>query len=281
SARSRRSCLRSDLKTARKVLSTIKAANHPIGVELQHAIVTEALKKKIRHRERCRVTQARQRERQLELEADIQHAIERLWKEIEDLEAKCNDPSRLPASPTPWGVVGDYFRHFNYFLARPGTGYDAASEFLRGIMAPDVVDGSVCGVDARSENWRRFALYFGNAHIELRGMKMPSQHTLVADITTTVTVTWNTLQFAFPHLNSDAKGGTQGGAWSPIASRIIGRQLLAHGSMHFGWDDTSDKVVRFQMRMDLLTPMLNLLGNLEDVLLVFSKASITPDDTFV
>ncbi|KAE8968258.1 hypothetical protein PR001_g27850 [Phytophthora rubi] len=279
--RSRSVRLTSDLKTANKIIASIKAANHPIGLELQNAIVAEALRKKIRHRERCRVNQARYRKRQLKAEADVQNGIARLRNEIEHLQSRCNDLSGVPTSRTAWGVTGDYIRHFNYFSAHPGPRYDGASKFLREIMAPDVVDGSSSGGDTQIETWRRFALYFGDVHVELRGMKIPSDDTLVASTMTTVTITRNTLRYAFPHLNSDGDAGTQGGDWSPIASRILGQRLVVHGSVLFGWDNTSNKVVRFQTQSNLLTPMLNLLGNLEDVSFIFSKALITPDCKFI
>ncbi|KAE8996711.1 hypothetical protein PR003_g4867 [Phytophthora rubi] len=276
---SRPVCLSSDQKTANKVIASIKAANHPIGIELQNAVVAEALRKKIRHRERCRVNQARYRKRKHKSQVDVQNGIARLWDEIKDLQSRCNDLSGVPASRTPWGVAGDYFRHFNYFLAHARSQY--ASKFFHDIMAPDVVDGSPSGGDTQIETWRCFALYFGDVHVELRGMKMPSEDTLVASTITMVTVTRNTLRYAFPHLNSDGDAGTQGGDWSPIAGRILGQRLVVHGSVLFGWDNTSNKVVRFQAQADLLTPMLKLLGNLEDVSFIFSKALITPDCRFV
>ncbi|KAG6616218.1 bZIP transcription factor 1 [Phytophthora cinnamomi] len=247
--------LPSDVKTANKIIATIKASNHPIDANLQNVIIAEALKKKIRHREHCRANQARYRAKHLKFVADTQNAIVQLRKEIEDLKSRCR--------------------------TCPGTQQEAASKFLSGIMAPDTVDGVFPGVNTQIENWRRFALFFGDTRLELRGMEMPTERDLVASTSINITLSWNTLRYAFPHMNSDGKGGTQGGDWSPIATRILGLTLVVRGSVIFGWDDTSDEVVRFHAQADLLTPLLNVLGSLADVSLFFSEALITPDGNFI
>uniref|UniRef100_H3GRH1 Uncharacterized protein n=1 Tax=Phytophthora ramorum TaxID=164328 RepID=H3GRH1_PHYRM len=149
------------------------------------------------------------------------------------------------------------------------------------MLAPDVVGAASFGVEEQIENWRLFALYFREADLELEGMSSPTPDTLVASTTTSVTLTSNTLRYAFPHLNSDGSGGTQGGVWSPLAARMLGQKLVMRGSVTFGWDDSSDKVVRLESRADVLSPMLKLLGSLEDVSSVFDNAMITPTCQFV
>ncbi|KAG6616112.1 bZIP transcription factor 1 [Phytophthora cinnamomi] len=273
--------LPSDVKTVSKVIATIQAANHPIDADLQNVMIAEALEKKIRHRERRRVNQARYRAKLAKVEIDTQIAIDHLRKEIEDLKSRCQISFRTPTFQTPWTVAADYFRHFNNFIVYPGTQHDAASIFLRRIMAPDTVDDVFPGVDTQIENWRRFAPFFGDTRLELRGMEMSSERDLVASTLANITVSWNTLRYAFPHLNSDGKGGAQGGDWSPIATKIVGQTLVVRGTVIFGWDDTSDKVVRFHAQADLLTPVLNVLGSLADVSLFFSEALITPDGNFI
>ncbi|KAF4147509.1 hypothetical protein GN958_ATG03279 [Phytophthora infestans] len=54
SGRRRASCLASDVRTVERIMASIQGADHYINAELQQAIVAEALKKKIRHRQRCR-----------------------------------------------------------------------------------------------------------------------------------------------------------------------------------------------------------------------------------
>ncbi|KAG3045478.1 hypothetical protein PI124_g24649, partial [Phytophthora idaei] len=180
SGRKRISCLSSDIKTVKSIIASIQGADHDITTELQQAIVAEALKKKIRHRERCRINQARYRQRQMLVETGIEDAIAKLRLEIKDLQTKCKGSVRLPSSPTSWALASEYFRQFNYYLSSPGTLYKMASTFLHEIMAPDVTDGLLFGVDAQLENWRLLALYFGDVRVDLKGLRTPTTDTLVA-----------------------------------------------------------------------------------------------------
>ncbi|KAL3659825.1 hypothetical protein V7S43_015127 [Phytophthora oleae] len=269
SGRKRASCLTSDLKTANQIIASIQGTNHHITAELQQAIVAEALKKKIRHRERCRINQARYRERQMKAENTIEDAITKLRSEIEDLKAKSKDSSRIPTTPTMWTLASEYFRHFNYYVSSPGALGPTASTFLHEMMAPDVLVGSLVGVEAALENWRLLTLYFEDVRMELKDMKMPASDTLVAGTTTSVSITNKTLRHAFPHLISD------GGKLSPLATRLLGERLVMKGTVLFRWDSSTDKVVKLHSQTDMLTPILNLLNSLEDVSHVFCKARIT------
>eukprot|EP00644_Phytophthora_capsici_P002019 jgi/Phyca11/575537/estExt2_Genewise1.C_PHYCAscaffold_740172 len=275
SGRKRVSCLSSDIKTANKLIASIQGANHHITPELQQTIVAEALKKKIRHRERCRINQARYRERQMKAESAIEDAIAQLNSEIKDLETKCSDTSRIPTTPTRWALASEYFRQFNYYVSSPGALGPTASKFLHEIMAPDVVVGSLFGVDAALENWRLFTHYFEDVHTELKDMKMPTSDTLIAGTTTSVTITEKTLRRAFPHLI----GGS--GNLPPLAAKLLGERLVMKGTVLFGWDSATDKVVKLHSQADMLTPTLSLLRSLEDVSCVFYKARVTPECSFI
>jgi DNA-binding transcriptional regulator GbsR (MarR family) len=273
--------LPSDLKTASELIATIKASNHSISAEMQNAIVAEALKKKIRHRERCRVNQARYRLRQQKVESNIQEAIKRLQVEIEELEAKSNGSPRPHVAPPVWAQAADYFRHFQSFASAPRRQETTASTFLHGLLSPDVVSGLTSGVEAQLKQWKMFASCFDDIRLELKGLSQTSSDTLVTRTVTTVTMTSRTLYYAFPHLNSDGEGGAKGGVWSSLAARMLDQKLVLRGSVTFGWDGTSDRIVRLQTQTDVLTPLLKLLGSLQGVSSVFDKALITPDGRFV
>ncbi|ETL79912.1 hypothetical protein L917_19540, partial [Phytophthora nicotianae] len=277
SGRKRTVCVPADLDTANKVIASIQGADHYIPADLQQAMVAEALKRKIRHRERCRVSQARYRQRQIRTESTLNDAVVKLKAEVEDLERKCKDSVCVQTTPTIWALASEYFRQFNCYVSSPGKMYKVASKFLHDIMAPNVMEGALIGVDAQVENWRLLALYFAEVHVDLKGLTMPMPNTLIATTVTSVIITNKTLRHAFPHLNSDDAGGTKGGTWSSLASRLLGRKLVMRGSVFFGWDSSSDKVVRVYSQADMVTPMLTLLGNLEDVSFVFDKARVTPE----
>ncbi|OWZ02167.1 hypothetical protein PHMEG_00026317 [Phytophthora megakarya] len=261
-------------------MASVQETSHPITDELKHVIVAEALKKRIRHRERCRISQARYRNKQHKFETDIQVAVSKLKREIEVLEAKCKGSSRFPETPTMWTIAAEYLRHFSYYVASPAMLQSKVSNFLHHIMAPDVLVGSRFGVEEQLNSWKLFALCFDDIQVEVKAMNTPNSDTLVAPTMINVTITSNTLRRAFPHLNSDGCGGTKGGSWSPLATKMLDQTLAMHGSVVFGWDNATDKVVRVQFQADLMTPMIKLLGNLSDVSYVFEKARVTPDCKF-
>lgn len=145
-------------------------------------------------------------------------------------------------------------------------------------MAPDVTDGLLCGPEALLENWGLFSLCFADSNVEVEHLKKGEvTNTVVAIITTNVTISNNTLRRLFLHLNSGGQGGAKGGKWSPLADRLRGQRLVMHGSACFYWDKTTDRVVRMETRSDLLTPLLSVLGRLEDVSRVFEHALVTPE----
>ncbi|KAF4139195.1 hypothetical protein GN958_ATG11555 [Phytophthora infestans] len=262
------------------ISENIKGANSFLTPELQHAIVADALKKKIRHRERCRINQARYRQRQVQVETDIEDAIDKLKSEIKQLENKTYSETRQPTAPTSWALASDYFRQLNYYVSSPEKLYKSAFKFIHEFMAPGAEDSSSFEADEWLKNWRLSATYFEDVHMEVKGMKTPTSDTLIAGTTTSMTITSNTLRLAFPHLNRDGVGGTKGGAWSPLASKLLGKRLVMCGSVIFRWDSSTGKAMSIHSQADMITPMIKLLGTLEDVSNAFYKARVTPDDNF-
>ncbi|KAF4147511.1 hypothetical protein GN958_ATG03281 [Phytophthora infestans] len=274
SGRRRASCLSSDLKTVRNIMASIQGADHHITAELQQAIVAEALKKKIRHRQRCRINQARYRQRQMHQENQVEGRIAKLRSEIKELESKFKNLIRPPPTPTSWALASEYFRQLNCYLSSPRTMHKIARQFLRETMAFDVIDGSLFGVNAQLENWRLFALYFTDARVDLKGLKTPTSDTLIAGTVTSLTITEKTVSLMFPHLNSDGVGGPEGGVWSPRAVRLLNQKIVMDRSVLLRWDSTTGKLSSIHSQADMISPMLELLGSLEDVSSVFYKARV-------
>ncbi|KAK1929105.1 hypothetical protein P3T76_015398 [Phytophthora citrophthora] len=94
-------------------------------------------------------------------------------------------------------------------------------------------------------------------------------NSLVAVTTTSVTITRETLRIVFPHLKTTNNSESLG-------NRLINRRLQMRGSTRFEWDNSTRKVTRIISQSDMMTPILGLLGNLEDVSKVFEKALISP-----
>uniref|UniRef100_H3GNP8 BZIP domain-containing protein n=1 Tax=Phytophthora ramorum TaxID=164328 RepID=H3GNP8_PHYRM len=224
-------------------------------------------------RERRRVNQARYRKKQRMLTLALESANSKLRQEVEELKLKrCNTHIGIPTTQTVWTVAMHYFRIFRFGLRSPPPLLrDFVLSFLQNAMAPDVTDGSICGVDALLENWSLFSVYFDNINIQLERLEIGGSVNLVmATTTTTVTISADTLRRVFPHLVANEEGNS-------LATKLQGRCISMRGSVLFTWDDKNDCVASMQSRSDMLTPLLQLLGNLEDVSRVFDSALVTPE----
>ncbi|RLN62347.1 hypothetical protein BBP00_00004826 [Phytophthora kernoviae] len=233
-----------------------------------------AFARKTRRRERCRVNQARYRKKQQKHAVDLEGDIRELKCQVQKLEMQqASIPASTPTKYNVWTFTTGYFRRFSYALLETTDHLD----FLRATMAKDVRDGDVCGVEALIENWRLFSLSFANIHVELERLDKATEDHLIAKTTTRLTISENTLQRLFPHLNSDGKGGVEGGEWSVLATKLLDQRLVICGSVRFDWDATMERVVNMHSQSDMLSPLVRVLGSLEDVSCVFEKALAAPD----
>ncbi|KAG3024216.1 hypothetical protein PC128_g7025 [Phytophthora cactorum] len=240
------------------------------------------LQKIQQHRERCRQNQASYRRRQKNMETNLESDIRRLRIEIGILElGRHSSIFGAPMPPTVWSVAAEYFRLFRHG-SPPQAHYSYATRFFEKSMASNVTDGLLVGPDALLANWRIFSLYFDDVDFKLeRVEERAAESVLISTTATSITITSDTLRAVFLHLNSDAQGGTAGGEWSALATKLVDQRLVLYGSVKFYWDDSSNCVLRMETQSDLLTPMLRILGSLKDVSQVFSGAFVKPDCTLV
>ncbi|ETK95260.1 hypothetical protein F441_01820 [Phytophthora nicotianae CJ01A1] len=238
-------------------------------------------------RERCRINQARYRKRQRQHAEDLNDSIRQLKEEIQDLEIQKHNVSRsAPTDKNVWVVATEYFRHFRHgynacdvllFTSTARTKQHLQLDFLKATMAPEVTDGDLIGAEVLLESWRRFSLYHGDVNVELTRLEQVSRDSLFATTQTSITITQNTLRFLYPHLvnvNDDSHEAA-------LALKLLDQRLVVHGSVWFDWDSTTGRVVRLESKLDLLTAMLRLLGDLESVVRVFDEALITLDGRLV
>ncbi|GMF13506.1 unnamed protein product [Phytophthora lilii] len=66
-----------------------------------------------------------------------------------------------------------------------------------------------------------------------------------------------------------------------IAARLADHRIVMQGPVRFNWDNTSNRMSGLYTQTDMVSPLLQLLGNLEDVLVVFSQARLTSDGIVV
>ncbi|KAG6941650.1 hypothetical protein JG688_00018560 [Phytophthora aleatoria] len=190
-----------------------------------------------------------------------------------------------------WHVVVEYFHLFRYGYLAPMSELNLATSspnanlrdqewFLRAAMLPDVAIGELSGVDALIEQWRRYSIYFGRLHFQLKGMEEQPFGALVATASLSFTITEPSLRRVFPHLLAVSSGenagvGTEHGM---LRTRLLGRRLYCQCSVRFLWDDSTGRVTQLNCTMDLLTPLLRVFGSLEDVSRVLEKALMTPSN---
>ncbi|KAF4319353.1 hypothetical protein JM18_003205 [Phytophthora kernoviae] len=148
--------------------------------------------------------------------------------------------------------------------------------FLQATMSLDVIGETGCGVEALLETWKMITLLHEDIDIQLLRLDQGAGGSLVATTKVKFSINEKTLRLAFPHLiNADEAGN-----WSRLAAKLLGQQLVVRGAVRSMWDEDSDRMISVQNEADMLTPMLQLLGNLEDVFCVFGNALITPECKF-
>lgn len=106
--------------------------------------------------------------------------------------------------------------------------------------------------------------------MQLEGVKKITDNSLVAATTTSITITSSSMRYVWPPLTK-----------LQAAAKLLGQRVVMRGSVRFEWDSTINRVVRLIFQADMVSPMLQLLGSLEDVSLLFSGGLLTPEGNVV
>ncbi|KAF4030843.1 hypothetical protein GN244_ATG17350 [Phytophthora infestans] len=110
-------------------------------------------------------------------------------------------------------------------------------------MSPDILVDTSSGVDALLRKWNLLTQWFPDVSIQVKQLKQTAEHSIVALTTISFTIT---------------------------ASAI-------RGSVRFDWDMKSKQVILLHHQVDMVSVLVRLLDDLEDVVLVFDGANITPE----
>ncbi|EGZ08604.1 hypothetical protein PHYSODRAFT_525320, partial [Phytophthora sojae] len=172
-----------------------------------------------------------------------------------------------------WIVAAEYFRIFRHGFRAP-TGTSVLDlDFFNAAIASDVNFGTGTGLDALVNHWSTLTQFFPDIRLERKNLKPISGDSVLATTTTSFTISDAAFGNAFPHLSN----GNKRGCCSRIAANMLRQKLVLHGSVRFHWDQSAHCVAGVHSQADLLTPLLELLRNLEDVALVFAYAYVTPE----
>ncbi|KAG6615955.1 BZIP transcription factor [Phytophthora cinnamomi] len=217
------------------------------------------------HRERRRLTQIRYRKKLRNHENTLDEEVQTLRADVQRLEVQHQSLSpRIIASATPWSVVTEYFRLFRYALTAyvpveercnaPGwqTLHESRAhrDFLQVAMAPDVM--------------------FEDFEIVAVNIENGPGDSIVARTKTKVVVREAMLRYAFPKLATSDRGRS-------IAAKLLGQRFETSGAAVFEWDSENGRVLSVDSESDVLTPMMHLLSNAEDLAFTFDEALLTLD----
>ncbi|ETO66701.1 hypothetical protein F444_16208 [Phytophthora nicotianae P1976] len=230
-------------------------------------------------REQCRVSQERYRQKRIAYVNQLECAVDELRHQVPLLEIQHARMCYCPGL-TVWSVVTEYFHLFER-----GTDPIASSSqswslnlqaqrqvvFLRSTMARDIVLGDRRGIDALLEQWKWYSKCFEDVHLQLYRVTKASPSLVWVSSALRVTITRMTLEHVFPHLVGDSEK-----LWR-FRLRIMGKRLALPCRLCFEWDEDTKRVARLETVVDFGTPLLQLLGNIEDAGFVLVRARITVD----
>ncbi|KAJ8576136.1 hypothetical protein ON010_g3074 [Phytophthora cinnamomi] len=235
-------------------------------------------------REQCRANQARYRNKQLNHKRQLQRDNQLLEEEIQGLKLrKRNIKFERKTNQSPWTIVGEVFRLLEDGFRSPWR--LASTEemmkhadtrqslaFLEKCFVHNVAMGDLRGINALMDQWRRYSLYFEEPHLELKRVEVLAKGVVSAIATLSVTITDFTLRCVFPGL------ATCGGRkLLQLSKSLLGQRLDYSCSMRFLFDEASGRVVRLEPKIDLVTPLLRILGNIKDVSAVCKYALLTSE----
>ncbi|CAI5738871.1 unnamed protein product [Hyaloperonospora brassicae] len=254
-------------------------ARHPVkGSSGAKTKAVYLLSEKQRLRELRRTRQIRYRRKKEQYILDLQEQTRKLRRTIDELEQYRRLRSdTVVTQMNAWRFAAEYFRLFRYGVRfKEGsktseTAESAQLDFLRNSMTEDLVYNAEHGVVCMLQTWRQTSCWFAPVRLEVDRLTKDATGFLVANTLFTVTISEQTLRDVFPHLcNND-------GTMSALAQKLLGQAIAMRGSTRFKWDDALGRVASVMSQSDMLTPLLRILGSVNDVSRVFDKALITPD----
>ncbi|KAL3673814.1 hypothetical protein V7S43_001504 [Phytophthora oleae] len=197
-----------------------------------------------------RLHQARFQMRQQQKMANLEEDVKQLQKELQRLDAQRNVLVAGVSTKTIWHVAAEYFRLFQ-------NGYSNGY-----------------GVDTILQHWKDFSFVFEGIGIELVSLERCAEGGVLASVRSVATLSDKTISYAFPHLIRD-------GEMSLMAAKLQGQRIEMRGWVHFQWSDDVERVDSVRYNVDILTPIMQLLHDLEGTARVFNNANITPESKLV
>ncbi|KAF1795620.1 hypothetical protein GQ600_26241 [Phytophthora cactorum] len=200
-------------------------------------------------RKRRRDIQRRYRTKQAELTTKLVNDVHQLHKDIKKLQQQRDSVgTTTEAERDVWNVALEYYVRFRH---RNTQGVRSQLDFLRVTMAPDVASNGGFGPVELAKSWNVLR-WFDDVKVDLQSLVKQGEDSI-------------------DHENErdDHWTGTAKPVSAPV--RALVAKLLEQRIVIGNVPRTA------KADSDLLTPMLRLLGRLEDVALAFDQAPLSPE----
>ncbi|ETM00597.1 hypothetical protein F442_02868 [Phytophthora nicotianae P10297] len=230
----------------------------------------------VKLRENRRVNQQRYRIKINQHAESLESDTRRLKQEIRRLEIEYNRPLCTPTEKTPWSVVAEYYRLFRHGsqvpISREHTFHPREAQiqktFLHQAMATNICVNSGFGIDALLKEWTFVPQKTGSLAVQLVRLEYDDRATMLATVKVLVTITEEVLQFSFSHLiDMDNR-------LSPLAEKLLGRQIVIPIMVRFEWDATTAQVASLYSTPDLVNPFTKVLGSLKGAARVLNNSPL-------
>ncbi|KAF4032173.1 hypothetical protein GN244_ATG15942 [Phytophthora infestans] len=213
-------------------------------------------------RDRRAIIQQRHIKIKQKMVESLVESIPKLQNEVERLQMQRLKMREMAPRENFWFVALEYFRVFQHGFPDLDISQAHISNFMSVSMSPDLNTGTCSGIEALKQNWKLFTHVFPDGRLQLESLEKLTDECLIA--------TTNTCKGRCD--KEERKLG--------IIAKLKDQPIVMRGSVRFDWDKTSKRIIGLFSQTDMLTSMLDLLGNLEDVSHVFNGARVTPDGSF-
>ncbi|ETN10053.1 hypothetical protein PPTG_10799 [Phytophthora nicotianae INRA-310] len=234
-------------------------------------------------REQCRVNQARYRKRQRIWRRNLQQEKQRVEEEIQGLELKRQSIRfERKTNQSPWTIIGEVFHlledgfrspwrlaSMGEMMKHPET--RQSLKFMQRSLVHDVAMGELRGINALMDQWRRYSLYFGEPHVELKRVEAVTPGVVFAVATLSVSITEFTVKWVFPHLK------TPNDTVPMLDKKLVGQRIDCNCTVTFLFAEDNGRIIRLEPNIDLVSPMLQLFGRISDVSVVLGQALLTSE----
>ncbi|KAL3657514.1 hypothetical protein V7S43_017652 [Phytophthora oleae] len=227
-------------------------------------------------REQCRTNQARYRNKQRNLQLQLEGAVKHLREELSRL--KRQRQKILLAEKTdksPWTIVTEVFRILENSFRSPWNlerEEDMQSDieakrnlaFLHQTFTSDVAVGEVRGIDKVIEQWRLISQYFGGAQLQLHRVELAAPGAITTSARLRFVVTELTLRYIFPNL-PNVEPQSKYDIQPSLRDKLLGHHIDCSISVDFLFENENGRVVRVEPQIDMMPELIKILRDIRAV----------------